>query len=44
MRSTIALSVTMLFIMFGAWTANLVCAHPQIDTALAVSPVAVVWE
>ncbi len=43
MRSTIALSVTMLFLMFGAWTANLVCANPQIDTTLAVSPITVAW-
>jgi hypothetical protein len=44
MRSTIALSVAMPFIVFGAWTANLVCAHPQFDTAMTVSPVAVGWE
>ena len=43
MRSTIALSVTMLFLMFGAWTANLVCANAQIDTTLAVSPITVAW-
>jgi len=40
-RSTIALSFTMLFIMFGAWTANLVCSNPQIDTTLALSLVTV---
>lgn len=44
MRSTIALSFTMLFIMFGAWTANLVCANPQVDTTLAVSPITVSWK
>lgn len=44
MRSTIALSATMLFIMFGTWTINLVCAHPQLDTTLAVAPINVAWE
>jgi hypothetical protein len=44
MRSTIALSATMIFVMFGAWTANLVCAAPQIDTSLAVAPISVAWQ
>lgn len=44
MRSTILLSVTMLFVAFGAWTVNLVCAAPQIDTSMAVAPVAVAWQ
>jgi hypothetical protein len=44
MRSTIALSVTMLFIVLGAWTTNLVCAHPEMDTVMAVSPMSFVWE
>jgi len=44
MRSTVALSATMLFIVFGAWTANLVCAHPEMDTAMAVAPMSVAWD
>jgi hypothetical protein len=44
MRSTIALSATMLFIVFGAWTANLVVSHPHVDTAMAVSPMTAVWD
>jgi len=44
MRNTIALSATIPFIAFSAWTANLVCAHSEMDTAMTVTPMSVAWE